>query len=245
MSERRILIADDEELARARLERLITQMAGYSVCATAEDGETALSEAARTHPDIVLLDIRMPGTDGMKAAEQLSQLSTPPALIFCTAYDHYALDAFRVQAAAYLVKPVRQEALQQALEKAARVNRLQQDALEKTGDAEEPLSIRSHRGVELIDPTSLYYCMADNKYVTLIHRQGESVCDHSLKELEAAYPERLLRIHRNTLVNTDYLVALVRSGHGRHKVRLSDPNDTHLPVSRRHVSTVREWLDRN
>lgn len=245
MNERRILIADDEELARARLERLIGELPGYSVCARAENGEMALTEAARTHPDIVLLDIRMPGTDGMQAAEQLSQLSTPPALIFCTAYDEYALDAFRVQAAAYLVKPVRGEALRDALEKAARVNRLQQDMLESEDSGEEPISIRSHRGVELIDPATLFYCMADNKYVTLMHRQGESVCDYSLRDLETAYPERFLRIHRNTLVNTDYLVALVRSGNGRHKARLSDPNDTHLPVSRRHVATVREWLDRN
>ena len=241
MRYRQVLIVDDEELARTRLERMIGELPGYEVCGHADNGETALKRAAETSPDIVLLDIRMPGTDGMACAQQLSRMATPPALIFCTAYDNYALEAFQVQAAAYLVKPVRREALSQALEQAGRVNRLQQETLESSETTGEQLSVRSHRGLELVDLTRLYYAVADNKYVTLVHAEGETLCDYSLRELEKLYPQRLLRVHRNTLINTDYLVGLVRAGN-RHQVRLSDGRDTHLNVSRRHAAAVREWL---
>ena len=241
MRYRQVLIVDDEELARSRLDRMIGELPGYEVCGQADNGETALKQAAKTSPDIVLLDIRMPGMDGMACAQQLSRMATPPALIFCTAYDDYALEAFQVQAAAYLVKPVRREALSQALERAGRVNRLQQEKLSDSESADERLSVRTHRGLELVDPARLYYAMADNKYVTLVHAEGETLCDYSLRELEKLYPQRLLRVHRNTVINTDYLVGLVRAGN-RHQVRLSDGRDTHLNVSRRHAAAVREWL---
>ena len=241
MRYRQVLIVDDEELARTRLERMIGELPGYEVCGHADNGETALKRAAQTSPDIVLLDVRMPGMDGMACAQQLSRMATPPALIFCTAYDDYALEAFQVQAAAYLVKPVRREALAQALEQAGRVNRLQQETLGSSETTDEQLSVRSHRGLELVDLTRLYYAVADNKYVTLVHAEGETLCDYSLRELEKLYPQRLLRVHRNTLINSDYLVALVRAGN-RHQVRLSDGRDTHLNVSRRHAPAVRDWL---
>ncbi len=241
MRYRQVLIVDDEELARNRLDRMIRELPGYEICGHADNGEAAIERATESPPDIVLLDIRMPGMDGMACAQQLSRMATPPALIFCTAYDDYALKAFEVQAAAYLVKPVRREALSQALEQAGRVNRLQQEKLGGSEAADEQLSVRTHRGLELVDLARLYYAMADNKYVTLVHAEGETLCDYSLRELEKLYPQRLLRVHRNTLINTDYLVGLVRAGN-RHQVRLSDGRDTHLNVSRRHAAAVRDWL---
>ena len=189
------------------------------------------------------MDVRMPGMDGIAAASHLSRLATPPALIFCTAYDEYALDAFRVEAADYIVKPVRADALAAALERAGRTNRLQQEALAPEAGSDEAIVVRSQRGVERIDLDWLYYAMADNKYVTLIHSQGETLCDYSLKELETAHPDRLMRIHRNTLVNTAYVSALLKPGNSGHKARLSDPRQTLLDVSRRHAPTVRNWLE--
>ncbi|TDT44323.1 LytTR family two component transcriptional regulator [Halospina denitrificans] len=245
MKERRVLIVDDEAPARQRLARLVDELPGYCVCGEASNGEEALSEADRTEPDIVLMDVRMPGMDGIAAASHLSRLATPPALIFCTAYDEYALEAFRVEATDYLVKPVRTDALTAALERAARTNRLQQDALSPETGSDEAIVVRSQRGVERIDLDRLYYAMADNKYVTLIHSQGETLCDYSLKELETAHPDRLMRIHRNTLVNTSYVSALLKPGNSGHKVRLSDPRQTLLDVSRRHATTVRNWLEEN
>jgi two-component system response regulator AlgR len=242
-SSRRVLIADDEPLARERLRRLVEALDGYSVCGEADEGAAALQAVAEQNPDIVLLDIRMPGMDGMQAAAQLAGLANPPALIFCTAYDRYAVHAFEVQAAAYLLKPVRREALQQALQRAGRVNRLQARALleAQTNDPAH-LAIRTHRGTELIDLDRVRYCEADQKYVTLHHSGGETVTDYTLKELEQAYPDRFLRVHRHTLASTAFIQSLVRTGTGQHQLFLRGMEQP-LQVSRRHAPGVRRWLD--
>ncbi|WP_372965051.1 LytR/AlgR family response regulator transcription factor [Marinobacter sp.] len=238
----RILIADDEPLARQRIHRLLESMEGYQVCGEASDGNDTLHKVAELSPDIVLLDIRMPGMDGMEAAEKLSQLNNPPAVIFCTAYDHYAIQAFDVRAVAYLLKPVRKEALADALARAGKINRVQLQAL--SHDAEnnsEQLAVRTHRGTELIELTDLHYCEADQKYVTLHHTRGETVCDYTLKELEQAYPDHLLRIHRNTLVGVRFIQALRRTDDGHNELELKSTS-ARLSVSRRHASFVRQWL---
>ncbi|WP_336367430.1 LytR/AlgR family response regulator transcription factor [Marinobacter sp. C2H3] len=242
-SELTVLIADDEPLARERLRRLLGELSGYRVCGEAADGDQTLQQVAEQAPDILLLDIRMPGLDGLEAAQRLSRLPQPPAILFCTAYDHYALQAFGVQAAGYLLKPVRREALADALARIGRVNRVQQQALATaaTPAPADQLAVRTHRGTELIPLAELRYCEADQKYVTLYHTAGETVCDFTLKELEAAYPDHLLRIHRNTLVGVRFLRALERTREGQHQVRLTH-DGTPLPVSRRHAADVRQWL---
>ncbi len=186
---RNVLIADDEPLARDRIRRLIDDIPDYRVCGEAADGDSALKQVAELGPDIVLLDIRMPGMDGMDAAAAISELDNPPAVIFCTAYDHYAIKAFEVRAAAYLLKPVRREALAEALARTGQVNRVQQQALSSRGaDAGGQLAIKSHRGTELIDIGAILYCEADQKYVTIHHTRGETVSDYTLKELENSHP---------------------------------------------------------
>src|SRR5690554_8145620 len=155
----RILIADDEPLARQRIQRLVEELPDYRVCGEASDGNDALRKVAELEPDILLMDIRMPGMDGMEAAHQLSQLNNPPAVIFCTAYDHYAIQAFDVQACGYLLKPVRKEALAQALERAGRTNRVQRRSLTRQADhGTGQLAVRTHRGTELIDLDTILYC---------------------------------------------------------------------------------------
>lgn len=239
---RSILIADDEPLARERLRRLVDALPGYRVCGEAADGDAALKQVAQLEPDILLLDIRMPGMDGMEAAARLDQLANPPALIFCTAYDHYAIQAFGVQAMAYLLKPVRKEALAEALNRIGRVNRVQLQALTDQADQDdEQLAVRTYRGTELIDLSNILYCEADQKYVTLHHTRGETVCDYTLKELESTYPHHLLRTHRHTLVGVRFIQALTRSPEGQNMIVLRDGRGE-LPVSRRHTSNVRQWL---
>lgn len=239
---RTILIADDEPLARERLRRLVEALPDYQVCGEAADGDSTLRLVAELAPDILLLDIRMPGMDGMAAANRLSELDNPPALIFCTAYDHYALQAFDVQACAYLLKPVRREALAEALARAGRVNRVQRQTLRQQDEGEPgPLAVRTHRGTELIELTDILYCEADQKYVTIHHTDGDTVSDYTLKELEASYPRHLLRIHRNTLVGVRFIKALERSPEGQTLVSLRD-HPQRLAVSRRHTSDVRQWL---
>lgn len=241
MTSQRILIADDEPLARDRLRRLAEALPGYSVCGEAADGDSALRAVTRLQPDIVLLDIRMPGADGMDVAAYLSQLERPPAVIFCSAYDHYALQAFEVNASAYLLKPVRREALAAALQRAAKTNRLQHQAFTGTGAPVGELSVRTHRGTELIDLATVVYCQADQKYVTLHHLHGQTLCDYTLKDLEQNYANQLLRVHRNTLVNTRFIRALHRNSSGQAKLILREGHGE-LMVSRRHASELRQWL---
>ena len=239
--DKKVLIADDEPLARERLSRLLESLPGYAVCGEAVDGNDTLAMAARLQPDILLLDIHMPGMDGMVTAERLVQQTNPPALIFCTAHEQHALEAFDVNATAYLLKPVRKEALAQALARAEKTNRLQRQALDRQGESEQ-LSVRSQRGTELINLADILYCQADQKYVTLVHHHGETLCDYSLKELEQAYPDHFLRIHRHTLVGVRFIHGLKRNADGRHALLLKD-SDTALPVSRRHAAQVRQWLE--
>ncbi len=239
---RRVLIADDEPLARERLGRMISDLDSYEVCGEAASGDQVLAAVARNSPDILLLDIRMPGGDGLEAAAQVEKLASPPAIIFCTAYDEYAIRAFEVQAAAYLLKPVRREALADALERAERVNRAQLRAMRSrpAPDASQ-LAVSSARGTELVDMTRVRYCEADQKYVTLHHDGGQTLTDLSLKALENRFPGELLRIHRNTLVGVRFIRSLERRGDGSYHLRLVDVPET-LPVSRRHAPRIRQWL---
>ncbi|HTN35345.1 MAG TPA: LytTR family DNA-binding domain-containing protein [Marinobacter sp.] len=239
---KRILIVDDEPLARERLRRLAEALPGYHVCGEAGDGNDALTQVASLEPDILLLDIRMPGMDGMETAARLSQLESPPAVIFCTAYDHYAIQAFDVQAIAYLLKPVRKEALAEALGRAGRVNRVQLQTLgEKADQTNDQIAVRTHRGTELIDLTAIIYCQADQKYVTLHHMGGETLSDYTLKELESTYPQHLLRSHRQTLVGVRFIQALKRTPAGQNIIVLRDGLGE-LSVSRRTANDVKQWL---
>lgn len=237
-----ILIADDEPLARERLRRLIGELPGYRVCGEAADGETTMHKVTALSPDIVLLDIHMPGINGLEAANRLTRLQPPPAVIFCTAYDHYAIQAFEASATAYLLKPVRREALAEALTRAGHLNRVQQQMARQQQKAEsEQLAVRTHRGTMLIPLADIFYCEADHKYVTIRHTGGDTVSDFTLKELEAGYPEYLLRIHRNTLAGTRHIAGLERTPDGHYLLRLRNSQER-LRVSRRHVEKVRRWL---
>ncbi len=240
-----VLVVDDEQLARERLIRLIEPLDGYNVCAEADNGERALTEIQRAEPDIVLMDIRMPGMDGLAAAEQIACLATPPAIIFCTAYDEYAISAFKVQAIDYLLKPVRKEALEKALQQAGKLNKVQFNRNQENdlqNDVTPYLVAKTWKGSELIDITHIHYFMADQKYVTVHHKNGETIIDNTLKELESDYAPRFLRIHRNSLVNIDFIEALIRNNSGHYVIRLKNQVGEAV-VSRRHVSDVKAWIE--
>lgn len=242
----KVLICDDEALARERLARFLKDMDGYEIVGEAENGRDALAQAEATAPDIVLLDLRMPVMDGLACAEKLALLPEPPAVIFCTAYDEHALAAFQVQAVGYLLKPVRREQLAEALARATRVNRAQLEAVKQGGDAGQPggrshITAKTHRGIELIPIDDVRYFLADQKYVTVRHGKGEVLIDETLKDLENEFGARFIRIHRNALLALAFLDGLELVSPGQYQVRMKGIEER-LVVSRRHLPELRETM---
>jgi two-component system, LytTR family, response regulator AlgR len=243
----RILIVDDEAPARARLRALVDELGNpYRVVGEAADGVEALTRCGEGDVDLVLMDIRMPRLDGLDCATELAALPTPPAVIFVTAYERHALEAFDRDAVDYLLKPVRRERLQRALERAGSPTLPQLRALEalrgESAGEGEFITIRARGGLRRIPLNQILYFQADQKYVTLRHLHGEELLEDSLKSLEGRYAERLLRIHRNALVAKRFLRALERGGEHQFYVRLAGC-DERLEVSRRHLAEVRSWLE--
>lgn len=240
-----ILIVDDEPLARERLARMIEKLEDHHLAAEAENAETAIIAINEHDPDIVLLDVRMPGKDGLSLAHEIGAMDCPPAIIFCTAFDQYALDAFGTNAIGYLLKPIKAEQLQEALTKAQKINKAQRAAAQLP--TQENLNSRTHisaktrRGIELISLEDVRYFVADHKYVTVFHRNGEHLLDETLKELEEEFAGRFIRIHRNALISVKHIEAIERAAQGQYQVRLADTE--HRPIiSRRHVSDVKSLL---
>lgn len=244
----KILIVDDEQLARDRTRRMLEKVGGYEVAGEAANGMEAVTKADELGVDVVLMDIRMPGMDGLEAAGHIAKMEQAPAVIFCTAYGEYALNAFEVQAVGYLLKPVRQEALADALEKARSLNKVQLASLSsELSDSEDNKPSRSHisaktrRGIELVPIDNICYFMADHKYVTVRHGSGEVLIDDTLKELETEFDNRFVRIHRNALVAIRYIEGLEREEQGVFQVRLKGLEER-LTVSRRHVAGLRKLM---
>jgi len=242
----RVLVCDDEKLARDRLVRFVEAMDGVEVVAQAESGREAVLAAQARQPDVVLMDIRMPDMDGIEAAGHMLKLEQPPAVIFCTAYDEHALQAFKVQAVDYLLKPVSRDDLQAALGRARNLTRTQLTSLEsETGQPSQRrhISARTHRGIELVAVDQIRYFLADQKYVTVKHPDGEVLIDQTLKELEDEFGDRFVRIHRNALVAVAWLEGMELANAGHYQVRL-DSIEERLVVSRRHVAALRKMMAR-
>jgi two-component system response regulator AlgR len=232
----KILIIDDEPPARARLRRLLKPIPGCAVIGEAGSGEEALERIASDHPDMLLLDISMPGLDGMSLARKVREQEPPPAVVFCTAWPDQALEAFDCDAVDYLVKPVRPERLQSALGKVQRM-------LGREAPATEEVFLRSTVGgrTTLVALRDVICLLAEDKYTTVVSRQGKTVINNSLVELERRFPGRLLRIHRNALVAPASIRGLDSlGGHGTRLVL--EGTDVRPEVSRRKLSTIRQIL---
>lgn len=241
----RVLVCDDEFLARTRLRRLVERF-GMEVVDEASNGREVVEQAGRLRPDVVLMDIRMPDMDGLEAAAHLDQLENPPAVIFCTAYEEHALQAFRVHAVDYLLKPVSREDLNRALDKARTLNRVQMAEMTHKLAAYKPqrrrhLSARSYRGLELVPVEEVRYFQADHKYVEVHHAKGFVLIDEPLKALEDEFNDLFVRIHRSTLVSLHYIDGLEFSRTGHFEVRLRDMRPR-LAVSRRYTPNLRRAL---
>ncbi len=238
-----ILIVDDEKPARDRLARMVRDLKGHDLIGEAVNGLEALGLAQSLEPDIVLMDIRMPGMDGIEAARHISKLEHPPAVVFATAYSDHALEAFETHAVDYLLKPVKQERLQAALDAAMRPTRAQSSKEEEVlSDLESRQHICSRvRGSLVLVPVEdIYYFHAEQKYVTVRYTDGEVLIEDPLKALETEFGERFHRIHRNALVNLSRIGGL-RSENDGHQVTFRDIDDT-LEISRRHLPGVRKII---
>lgn len=241
----KVLIVDDEAPARQRLRRLIDEIEDCEIVAEAANGSQAI-ELTQTHdPDVLLMDIRMPGINGVEAARHLASLDQPPAVIFTTAYDEYAIQAFDAQAVGYLMKPVRRERLARALRHASRLTRSQLAALRTDDSAEQErrshLCARVRGQLELIPLQDIFYFQADQKYTTVRYREGEVLINEPLKALEYEFSPDFVRIHRSTLVAVGHMRSLERDSSGK-QFAVFRECDARLPVSRRHASALKRRL---
>lgn len=240
----KILIIDDEPLARQRLCSVIDELGSGVVVAEGSNGEQALVLCQQHQPDVVLLDIRMPGMGGIEAAHHINKLESPPAIIFTTAYDDYAIPAFETHAVDYLLKPVRKDRLTEALAAAKRLTRVQLLELERNaGNHEQRQHISARLGGELrlIPIEDIRYMQAEHKYVTVRYSQGTVLIEESLKSLEEEFPSEFLRVHRNALVALRFITSLEKERGGGHHLKLRDVQET-LEVSRRHLPNVRKVM---
>ncbi len=238
-----ILIADDEAPARNRMCDLLTEIENVVVVAEAKNGKEALDLALQTKPDLMLLDIRMPVMDGIEAAQHAQKLEPKPHIIFTTAFDAYAIKAFDLNAIDYLLKPIRLERLQTAINKAHALQPNQIAALKPLQKMRSHLSIHERGRVLLVPIETIIYLRAELKYVTVRTAEREYLIEESLTNLEAEFGERFIRLHRNSLVAPQFIAGyekrLNQDNEQQWVAMLKDIPET-VAISRRQQHLIRE-----
>lgn len=237
-----VLVVDDESLARIRLHDMLNDL-GITQVDEASNGHLALEVIQSKQPDLVFLDIEMPGMSGLTTAQQITQLTHKPMVVFCTAYDEHALEAFGVDAIDYLLKPIQSKRLERAISKAQILK--QANEVETLKDRlpghDRHINIRRQSDLHLVSIADVLYCQAKDKYVEVVHVDGSDLIEESLVSLEQTFDGLLMRIHRNCLVNPTRLISIQRDPSGSHLASLTDYPDT-LKVSRRFYSAVKDYL---
>lgn len=234
------LVVDDEPLARSRLTRLLSDLK-VDVVAQGANGNQALELVNKYAVDMLFIDINMPIKNGLDAALEISKtLEHPPSIVFCTAYDEYAVEAFKSNASSYLLKPVSKADLVNVISSAAKVNQLQFNQLTSSENARLTVSVGINQTVENVDVAKIIYFRVLNKNVyAFISQRGEVLVDYSLKELESRLGRIFIRCHRNALLNTAYLDKLMRNPAGKTYVQVVGP-EKKFAVSRRHLAEVKK-----
>lgn len=242
----RVLIADDEPLAAERLQVLLARASGATLVGTASDGESAVNMAEALSPDLLLLDIAMPGLDGIEVARALANQDPAPAVVFVTAFDQFAVAAFEVAAVDYLMKPVDPERLQRALDRA-------KDYLEHNrappGRAATPSKwidefwASDLTGLVRIAASDIDRVSAERDYMRLHVGRRSWLIHHSMAALEEGLdPELFVRLHRSAIVRKDFIAGFTRNPSGRWIARLADGIEQ--PVGRLYSDRVREIAKR-
>ena len=246
MTTLKTLIVDDEALARSRMRTLLRDCTSPAaeVVAEASQGAEALQQLGTLALDLVLLDVHMPGVDGIEVARALRSRCDAPAVVFVTAHAAHAVTAFDLEAIDYLTKPVRAERLQQALQKVERFLK-ERRALQQAEAAPETVLIQDRGRAERVPLSEVLYLKSEYKYLTVRTATRSHILDGSLNEFEERYPQRFLRVHRNALVARSAIRALEKYDDGEDAegwaLRL-DAIPEPVAVSRRQLAAVREVL---
>ena len=246
MNELKVFIADDEEPARERLKTLLEDIAPQlptRVVGEARNGVQAIELVPPSGAQVLLLDIQMPGMGGLEVARHLARLNQPPRIVFVTAHDRHAVEAFELNALDYLLKPVRADRLAAALKKAT----VPENAnLEKAAEApREYLSLAERNRIVLLPVRDILYLRAEEKYVTVRTRAREHLVEEPLIALEKEFATRFIRIHRNCLVARAAIRGFERAPNDdgeAHWLVVLDGLEERLPVSRRQWPAVRELV---
>ncbi len=242
----RVFIVDDEAPARSRMKALLADIAAElptELAGEAANGVEALARLADAAADVALVDIRMPQMDGVELARHLALMPQPPAVVFTTAYDQYAVQAFELNAVDYLVKPVRAQRLAAALEKARRASPPARETLARLApEARRHLSVSERGRILLVPVADVLYLKAELKYVTARTRSREYLLDESLTRLEQEFAAGFVRVHRNCLVARGAIAGFEKTsgedGETHWSVLLAGL-DERLPVSRRQWPAVK------
>lgn len=244
----RAVLVDDEPLARKRLRRLLLEHGGVEIAGEAGDGAAACRLIAELKPDLVFLDVQMPGMSGF---DVLARLRERPRVIFVTAHDEFAVRAFEEQALDYLLKPVEPARLERALTRVAagarapaendeRFERLLQ-AIDRAKAPPQRIAVRRGAKVILVEPAAIVFCRAEDKYTVLYTADGEHVVDRTIEELERTLdPATFLRIHRGAIVNLAFVKDLTAVEGGRVLVSLTAPPGAQLHASRAGARLLRD-----
>ncbi|HVL68353.1 MAG TPA: response regulator [Vicinamibacterales bacterium] len=245
----RAVVVDDEPLARRRLRRLLDDHGGVTVVGEAADGESACELIDRSRPDVVFLDVQMPGLTGF---DVLARLQVRPTIVFVTAHDEFAVRAFEEQALDYLLKPVEPARLARALARlhaggaaAADDQRLERllEVVQRRARTFQRIPVRSGAKVALVEPASIVFCRAEDKYVVLYTPEGEHIVDRTIDDLERSLdPEAFLRVHRSTIVNLAFVRDLTAIEGGRFVIGLKAPPGAQIYASRTGAKALREKL---
>lgn len=244
----KLLIADDEPLAAERLQLMLAKCSGVDLVGTATDGESAVRMAEALSPDLLLLDIEMPGLDGIDVARALAERNVAPAVVFITAFDQFAVAAFEVQAVDYLMKPVNPERLKRALDRARTHVQLRKHEQppahnDRKSSALEEFWASDLNGLVRIAARDVDRISAERDYMRLHVGKRSWLIHHSMNALEEGLdPALFVRVHRSAIIRRDFISGFTRSASGRWIARLADGEEQ--PVGRLYAEQVRSMAGR-
>lgn len=234
----RTIIVDDEPLARSRLKRLLSQHKNIELIGEATNAKEALAKSEQLKPDLVILDIEMPGDNGLIVAEALNKLKIPPAIIFITAHAEHALNAYSVGPTDYILKPVDPIRLATALDRLGTHTRAH---LERNEEMNPWIHFQIGNNNKRIRFKNILYFMAEDKVVKMVTDDGEAIVDYTLKQLEEKFQSLVIRTHRSILINSQRIEGIKKNHYGKASLLLKNFNQE-LPISRRHLSHLKELI---